>query len=72
MDILDKKIKLLKKNMYSNNEKAIKQLIKEELVSRYYFDSGRVEAMLQGDELVLEATKLLNDDEKYSQILKLK
>jgi len=72
LDILDKKIKLLKKNMYANNEKAIKQLIKEELVSRYYFDSGRVEAMLQGDELVLEAKKLLNDDEKYSQILKLK
>ena len=69
LDALVNKIEISKKNIYSDNKEIIKPLIKEELVSRYYFDSGRVEAMLQNDKEVREAIKLLNDDKRYSQIL---
>jgi len=63
------KIEASKKNIYNENKEIIIPLIKEELVSRYYFDSGRVEAMLQNDKEVREAIKLLNDEKRYSQIL---
>ena len=69
LDALADKIEISKKNVYRDNKEIIIPLIKEELVSRYYFDSGRVEAMLQNDKEVREAIKLLNDDKRYSQIL---
>jgi len=70
LDALEKKIEVSKKNIYENNKEIIKPLIKEELVSRYYFDSGRVEAMLQNDHEVSEAIKLLKDEKMYNRILR--
>jgi len=67
---LEDKVKLSKQNLFIDNVGLIKPLIKQELASRYYYNAGRVEAMLQDDDEVLEAVKLLKDESKYQNILK--
>jgi carboxyl-terminal processing protease len=51
-------------------EKEIKQLLQEEIVSRYYFHKGRMKAILSDDPAMLEAYKVLQDKKKYNEILK--
>ena len=70
INALEDKVKLSKQNLYIDNMGLIKPLIKQELASRYYYNAGRVEAMLQDDDEVLEAVKLLKDESKYESILK--
>ncbi len=47
----------------------ISQLLKEEIISRYYYEKGKVEASLDSDPIVLEALDLFKDKERYQQIL---
>jgi carboxyl-terminal processing protease len=47
----------------------IKELLKEEIVSRYYYQKGRVESLLARDPDVNEALSILADKSKYSSIL---
>lgn len=50
-----------------NNE--IKELLRDEIVSRYYFQKGRIEASLQDDTEIIKAIDILNEDKAVSQIL---
>lgn len=50
-------------------ESEIKELLENEIVSRYYYQKGRVEASLKHDNYIKEALQVLNDKEKYEQIL---
>jgi carboxyl-terminal processing protease len=47
----------------------IKSLLKEEIVSRYYYQKGRVEASLEGDRYLLKAMEILNNNVLYNSIL---
>jgi carboxyl-terminal processing protease len=47
----------------------IKELLKEEIVSRYYYQKGRVESLLDRDSDVKEALSILADKNKYSSLL---
>jgi carboxyl-terminal processing protease len=47
----------------------VKELLKAELLSRYYFSKGRVESMLKNDPDVKQAIALLQNPEKYKKIL---
>lgn len=47
----------------------IKELLENEIISRYYYQKGRVEASLKHDSYIDEALKVLNNKEKYQQIL---
>ncbi|MBI4645574.1 MAG: S41 family peptidase [Bacteroidia bacterium] len=47
----------------------IKQLIKEEIVSRYYFQKGRIETILEKDKDVERAIQVLTNMEEYKAIL---
>lgn len=47
----------------------IKQLIFEEIASRYYFQKGRMQALLVGDPVIKEAVAVLKDKTKYNLIL---
>ena len=47
----------------------ISSLIQEEIASRYKFQKGRLESSLQTDNEVKEAVKVLNDTQKYNDIL---
>ncbi len=58
---LDRDLKLFREE--------ISQLLKSELVSRYYYQKGTTKAMLHEDDVILQAIEILNDTEKYQTIL---
>jgi len=69
-DALYNKI-LHKKNQDVNTFKdEIKELLKNEIVSRYYFQKGRIEASLSGDPVINQAIHVLSDSTEYKNILK--
>ena len=47
----------------------IKLLIENEIISRYYYQDGRIEQSLNSDTDVLEAIDLLKNKKKYNEIL---
>ncbi len=67
--IIRTKIEADKKQELEKNKTLIKSLIYQEIVSRYYYESGRVKANLKSDKEVKSAMKLLADEKKYSEIL---
>lgn len=58
-----------KEQELDRNKELIKELLQEEIVARYYFDSGRLETALNHDSDIQEALKYLKDLEAYSAIL---
>jgi len=50
--------------------KEITDLIEDEIVSRYFYDSGAIAWTIPKDEQVLKARDILNDKTEYSSILK--
>lgn len=50
-------------------EKQIKELLSNEIVSRYYFQEGRIINAFQNDASLHEAIQLLNDQSRYHSIL---
>src|SRR5574344_421072 len=61
-----------KKNDLYKFKKDIKEILLSEIVVRYYNQKGRIEAMLKLDPEVKQAVELLNNQEKYKNILKIK
>ena len=57
----------IKELMTFRNE--IRELLEEEIVSRFYFQKGSVEASFDDDEDVMAAVKILNDPEGMNKIL---
>ncbi len=47
----------------------IKDLLEEEIASRYYYDQGRIMSSFNHDKDVLEAEKLFDDPARYASIL---
>ena len=47
----------------------IKEILENEIVSRYYYQKGRVEASLQHDEFIEEAKKVLHNEQMYQEVL---
>ncbi|MDQ3393660.1 MAG: S41 family peptidase [Bacteroidota bacterium] len=73
---IDKHIQSLKARVQHNKEHDlqifkddIKLLLKEEIISRYYYQQGIIEASFSHDEDVREALNVLNDTKRYEQIL---
>lgn len=68
---------LRKKLMHDKNKdlelfkSEIKDLLREEIVSRYYFQTGRARAMISEDPVVDSAIMVLQDKERYNSILKM-
>ena len=51
------------------NKEQIKGLLQEEIVSRYYYQNGRLEASMQNDAEVKKAIEVLNNQNEYTQTL---
>ena len=47
----------------------IKELLKQEIVSRYYFQKGRQEAYLSFDQELKKALEILKDSSTYNGLL---
>jgi carboxyl-terminal processing protease len=50
-------------------QSEIKDLLRGEIISRYYYQNGRIEAMLEDDRDVKKALEILADATEYSRIL---
>jgi carboxyl-terminal processing protease len=48
----------------------ITDLIEDEIISRYFYESGAISWTIKNDEQVLKAHEILNNKEEYSSILK--
>lgn len=59
-----------KEKEFDRNKKEIADILKAELVSRYYFQRGSIESQLVDDPEVEEAVALLKDSDRYFKILK--
>jgi len=68
-DILKNKLVKLKENDFVKYKSLIKGYLEEEIVSRYYFQKGRIEFSLQNDQEVLQAKNALNDTQKFNNTL---
>ncbi len=68
-DDLKAKIDKHKAEDIDNNRNEISQLLKLEIVSRYYYQKGRIESSLNIDKDVLQSIKVINDQPTYTAIL---
>ncbi|MFM2206319.1 MAG: hypothetical protein RL213_294 [Bacteroidota bacterium] len=59
-----------KRNDLVNHKEEIRQILQEEIVSRYYYEKGRTESGLKFDPDLKKAVEVLNDRQLYSSILK--
>ncbi len=59
-----------KKEDLSRCQDEIKEILESEIVSRYYFQKGRLEASFRTDADIKEATKILSDKNWYTAVLK--
>jgi len=62
-------VKAHKEKDLSDNKEEIKDLLKLEIVSRYYYQKGRIEASLANDTDIDKSIQLINEPETYSGIL---
>ena len=60
-----------KNNDLFNNKSEIKKLLASEIVSRYYYQEGRIKERLKYDVDIKEALKLFQNIEEYKNILRL-
>lgn len=58
-----------KKDDISRHKASIKKYLEEEIVSRYYFQTGRIESALSDDPDLEEAARLLADENKIKILL---
>jgi len=68
-DALKAKIAHNKNEDLNRYREEIKNLLEEEIASRYYFQKGRLEAYNKSDTEVGEAQKVLSDPSRYKSIL---
>ena len=69
IDALEAKMKASKTNDIERFKEQISEVIEGEIVTRYYFQNGRIEASLKHDDEVNKAVEILKDHEAYNTIL---
>ncbi len=68
-DLLVNKIDDAKSDDLEKNKDFIKEILANEIVSRYYYQKGRIQSSLNYDKDILQAITVLSDSTKYQQIL---
>jgi carboxyl-terminal processing protease len=68
-DALQAKMNETKKNDLQQNKEEIKQVLENEIVSRYYYDKGRYETNFKYDKDVAQAVKTMQDKSQLAAIL---
>ena len=72
-DLLENELKNHKDNDLINNRKEIAEILKMEIVSRYYFQKGKIISTLKDDIELNRAVEIIlnsNDKNEYENILK--
>ena len=68
--LLLEKIRSNKKNDLQNSKQELKEFLANEIVSRYYYQEGRIIERLQHDKDIEESLRLLENLDEYESILK--
>lgn len=78
-DVITKEYNKIKEKLFEDkiakitiNQDIITKLLKDEILTKYYYKNGVYEHHLKNDESIFEAVKLLNNQNKYEQILSAK
>lgn len=66
---LMKKFEPSKERDLEKFKKEIVSILEDEIIGRYYFNSGRIAHSLDDDPYIVEAIKILNDQSRYNSIL---
>ena len=66
---ITEKIKAYKINEISKNKDIVLELIKSEIIERYFYKEGVYQYNLKNDKTISKASSLLKNEEKYSEIL---
>ena len=69
-DALKAKMQESKKSDLQQNKEEIKQVLENEIVSRYYFDKGRYETNFKYDKELAQSVKIMQDKNQVAAILK--
>ena len=76
-DRASKEFEALKKSLSHNidddfyrHRDEISELLKQEIIGRYYYQAGRIESTLDSDSVIIRAEKILSDPSEYSAILR--
>lgn len=70
LDSLGLSLKEEKQQDLDKHKKEIEELLRLEIVGRYYFQSGKAEASLVNDDEVARAIQILSNKKEYNSILK--
>lgn len=70
IEALEKKLKADKENDLVKNRPDIEELLRLEIVGRYYYQKGRIVASLDKDDDLNTAFEILLDKQRYESILK--
>ena len=68
-DLLVNRIDDAKSDDLQKNKDFIMEILANEIVSRYYYQKGRIQSSLNYDKDVLQAISVISDSTKYKQIL---
>ena len=71
LTVLLEKIRSNKNIDLINNKEEIKQFLSEEIISRYYYQQGRIQERLKHDKDIEEALRLIKNLEEYNSILRI-
>jgi carboxyl-terminal processing protease len=69
-DVLKNKLMATKKNDLQLHKDEIKQVLENEIASRYYYEKGRYEANFKYDQELAQAVKTMQDKTQLASILK--
>ena len=71
-DALEKKLQHNLERELDNNRKVICQILEQDIISAYQYQKGAIAYMIGADTQVKKAIELLNNEEEYKEILKIK
>lgn len=72
MQKLKGKVDQIKENYLIEFKSEVKQMLEQEIVSRYYFHTGTIESAVMQDPTVAKAAEVLGNQSQYNNILKSK
>lgn len=70
-EAMEKELKPNKSEDLDRYADELKTILSNEIVSRYYYQEGRIQNALQEDKFLMEAINILNDRSKYNGLLNL-
>ena len=70
IQMLEKEVKEEKKKDLDKNRKEIKQLLRIEIVTRYYYQKGKIQSSLIDDPEIAKAIEVISNTDEYQSILK--